>query len=763
MHTLRITSFLVTIFFLSFLHITNTSYISAQGENKKEPITYEELLALFEKNEVVEDRVIDGNNIIRIIGETDYDIKIKNSIIKGGLNFHLLPDVSVDEVDLSKKLSEKEQKMFREKHYYSKFYIVTNRIEIASSEIQGFRSVGLNEILSERDEYSVSIDAGDTFFYKDVDFSGATFTEKVNFFGATFTGEADFNDTIFTGEAYFLFATFTGYADFSAAIYTKNANFTESIFSRFAYFSDATFIDEADFSAATFTDYANFSGGTFSGSAYFLKTRIETLDLNLAIFEKIADFRDSSIKRLNFLNYSPNIIQGRIDFRNAVISGAHFQNLIFEKDVDFSDVQFGNTNSDGAVIFRFITFESEAYFIRTIFSSDTEFQRINFKKDVNFTNAVFKTEGGNLKQRFSLSYLNFTKLLISWNQLPKPDIWLREKDEDKIKSFIDIDIDIDIEREKIWAGFSKDEFMLPFKISNLCRAIKDDNYELGQKPPNESIEWLNSILEIPNFYDIVSKKKNFKDTNRVSDFVEKTNESRKKIFENLNYEEQFKIKKLNRIVLEEAYPQETPKFLIKEKREPLYQVFENLETTFRNQKKLSDANQAYYHKKREELRDIRMKGQLSWSRIGKEAEWFFWGLPCGYAMKIGRICIVSGSIYLFFALLFSAGGRLKKTETKEKQEFVIKPRLFDFPSKTIEEIREKNEKESQFVNALVYSLFTLFKIGYRDRRISKEIFKINAQYFIWTEWIIGYWMLATITMTIYNTVPVINRLISGVF
>jgi hypothetical protein len=432
---------------------------------------------------------------------------------------------------------------------------------------------------------------------------------------------------------------------------------------------------------------------------------------------------------------------------------------VFEKDVDFSDVRFGNTKDHGAVVFRFINFESETYFIRTTFYSDTEFQRINFKKDVNFTNAVFKTKGEDIEQRFSLSYLNFTKLLISWNQLPDPDSWLQDKDEsrDRMKSFVDIEK----EREIILGGFSKEEFQFPYTVSELSRVINDDKYEHDQKLSDDPITSLNQLLKIPGFYEIISKKKNFRFSDRLTNLVNLTTDSRKHKFRDLNKDEQFKIKKLNRLILEEAYPHVTPKFEKNDKREPLHQVFENLETTFRNQNKLSDANQAYYHKKLEDLKNTRENGQLSWSRIVKEAEWFFWGLPCGYAMKIGRICVVAGSVYLLFVLLFITGGRLKKVI--DNHEFTIKPRLFDFPSKMTMDINEKKEKEDQFINALVYSLFMLFKIGYRDRRISKNIFGINAQYFIWTEWVIGFWMLAALAVTIYNTVPTINRLISGVF
>ncbi len=80
MYTSKTTSFLITTLFLSLLIITTTPYLSAQEEEKKD-ITYEKLLESFEKNEVVEDRMIDGSHIIKIIEETDYDIKITNSVI----------------------------------------------------------------------------------------------------------------------------------------------------------------------------------------------------------------------------------------------------------------------------------------------------------------------------------------------------------------------------------------------------------------------------------------------------------------------------------------------------------------------------------------------------------------------------------------------------------------------------------------------------------------------------------------------------------
>ena len=56
-----------------------------------------------------------------------------------------------------------------------------------------------------------------------------------------------------------------------------------------------------------------------------------------------------------------------------------------------------------AVAFRFITFESNAYFIRTNFAADTAFQRINFKKEADFTDASFEGKKDGRKPNLSLS------------------------------------------------------------------------------------------------------------------------------------------------------------------------------------------------------------------------------------------------------------------------------------------------------------------------------------------------------------------------
>lgn len=72
-------------------------------------------------------------------------------------------------------------------------------------------------------------------------------------------------------------------------------------------------------------------------------------------------------------------------------------------------------------------------------------------------------------------------------------------------------------------------------------------------------------MEIPNFYDILyAKKTNMDFSKNIADLVSTTKDYRNKSFSNLNSGEQNNIKRLNRLLLKETYPQETPNNPIKE-------------------------------------------------------------------------------------------------------------------------------------------------------------------------------------------------------
>ncbi len=119
------------------------------------------------------------------------------------------------------------------------------------------------------------------------------------------------------------------------------------------------------------------------------------------------------------------------------------------------------------------------------------------------------------------------------------------------------------EVQKSSSNFSAGEFKTPLSIEKLCKAIVDDNYGASIQSIQSrinTIDWLNELLKLPNFYDILHVKKpsiNF--SHGTTNLVNITNNYRNGIFSNLNIDEQNTIKKLNRLILEETYPQETPK------------------------------------------------------------------------------------------------------------------------------------------------------------------------------------------------------------
>lgn len=669
-------------------------------ENKKERgyngrITIKELLSKCKRGEAVEGYIIDGDDIIKIIRRTRYAIKIKDSIIEDGLDFHKLPKIPLDKIKLPKNWDKEKRDDFIKKRRnfdYPFIHNVKNEIQIIWSEIRS------------KKENDPSVQAQGAFFYNKVNFNGTTFIKKADFSQANFSGDTYFLKAIFKREADFFKTTFLGQADFLQAYFNKKALFYEATFNRRAnfqraefskeedsYFSSATFIEEAVFSWAIFSGNAyfkvatfigeanfsrailkreaNFSWATFHELAYFKESEVNKLFLDATLFTKYADFRETMIGKLHYKCISPAIVKGRIDFRNSSISEMHFQDIIFENDVDFSDVKFGISLEEGktdgklATVFRYVTFESDAYFIRAEFHSDTVFERIKFKGDANFTDIAFKDFKHRDQKKFSLSYFTFKRLLLSMDDLPDIQYWVRD-DKDRIRSFVDV----------------------------------EDNK------------------------------------------ANKTGE------ENL---------------------------------QPLTKVLYSLEEVFHSQNNLNDANKAYYYRKLMELEDTRLMKHVDTSkkitflqRAWNEVEWYSWGLPCGYATSWKKIVFCCSLFYLFFVILYSTGGKLTKTYQEEEDEFRM--RLFVLPIKYLfhesevdfvpnEYVIDHKKGCGKFIGALKFSMVIFFKIGYIDTKISGRILGLDAKYFVWAEWVIGYWLLAALVVTLSNTLPIVHRLISGIF
>lgn len=127
-----------------------------------------------------------------------------------------------------------------------------------------------------------------------------------------------------------------------------------------------------------------------------------------------------------------------------------------------------------------------------------------------------------------------------------------------------------IEKEKTFLSlndfprFSPNEFSNNLTIEALCEDINNDDYGIKFKTLDNTIDRLNEILEIPNFYDICSKKRN---PLRLSKYAEKlideSKDFRHKSFSELSEGQKNTILKLNRMILETIYPNTCPKILLK--------------------------------------------------------------------------------------------------------------------------------------------------------------------------------------------------------
>ncbi len=680
----------IIVFIFSVLLVSAPDLFAQEPDNKrgyKGPVGRQAILSELTRGETVRGYVIIGDDLTDIIRQTDKEIKISDAVIEGGLDFSGLTVQNKIEIIGSEIRYDKEN-AFSIKTKHTQFGTISFRESAFTGQTDLSDSVFGNTadfsdvIFHCAAKFSDSNFQNALFFgavFEDeVSFSKANFQSEPFFFGTAFRrgayfsqsdfmAEADFSNVTFGNTANFSNSAFGNAADFSNVIFHGVANFSENVFKKEAFFFGTVFEDEAFFSRADFQKEALFFGAAFKSRAYFSRTTFNSsANFFQAAFDDKTTFFRAAARSLNFSNAEiPTTIKGRMDFRKAKISEAHFQDIIFEKEVDFSDAEFGVPTGDTekdkhfALVFRSATFNSDAYFVRTIFPPNTALEMTNFKNNANFKEAVFKTHGKsqitkaeNKKQNFSLSYVNFDTLLIKWDQLPDTEYWIR-KTEERIKSFADME-------EETTQGKKQTE-----------------------SEPGEKVEVLSQVLK-------------------------------------------------------------------------------TLEENFRRSNDLDDANKAYYHMKLAELEEAR-EGKDVWLRIQKESEWLFWGITCGYGTDIWRILLWSLLIHLIFTTAYFTEGTLRRSPPPPvRHDFTFTQRLFEFPRHYLTG-RYKPRTNNALYNAHRFSMVILFKIGYRDTTISGRILGIACRDIVWLEWFLGIVVLAFIAVTLSNTLPIINMLITGLF
>jgi len=117
-------------------------------------------------------------------------------------------------------------------------------------------------------------------------------------------------------------------------------------------------------------------------------------------------------------------------------------------------------------------------------------------------------------------------------------------------------------------GFNYDEFKPPLSVAKLCTAINADKYEIPFREPDNTVARLNEVLELPDLYDKLANKEKLPKKGGVVSLPSDMNELKNQTvdyryaytkFIGLNFDQQSKIRRLNRKLLEVTYPNETPK------------------------------------------------------------------------------------------------------------------------------------------------------------------------------------------------------------
>lgn len=113
----------------------------------------------------------------------------------------------------------------------------------------------------------------------------------------------------------------------------------------------------------------------------------------------------------------------------------------------------------------------------------------------------------------------------------------------------------------IWLDYSPDfsieEFNLSKSVNGLCVALSTDIGKLALRAPDNTINWLNSLLQKKDLYQAFTEKRNGqKYSQKANALFEKINELSEK---KLNAELQLTTKKLNRLIIEENYLTLSPK------------------------------------------------------------------------------------------------------------------------------------------------------------------------------------------------------------
>lgn len=193
-------------------------------------------------------------------------------------------------------------------------------------------------------------------------------------------------------------------------------------------------------------------------------------------------------------------------------------------------------------------------------------------------------------------------------------------------------------------------------------------------------------------------------------------------------------------------------------------ALETLEAAFLARSRLEDANQARYHL--EDLRALTLTESGSWWDV--VAGWsvrVLWGWTTGYGRDAPRaIASTVGLVVVYTLLLWSVGSVRHVPAAPKSDDDKVKLHLLELPATFVE--GQPDEPTARRLYglgvALELSVLLLLKVGRLTARAS-SVHRRMLRTLVAGGWVLGYFVLACLMVTLANTQPILNALVRSVF
>jgi len=366
-----------------------------EGPNATRRLSDDQVYHCLSQENIIEFATVSGRGLLKAINKLPVPLRIRDSIIEGGLDFSQLerskfkpesmplatpfsdsPSKDVTSGTHSRRPVKRpsrtagqmpDKKEFARTiaalgalHPFNSVIQVPNLIDIRNSKIEPMQRIDV-------ENGTISLDAVGVMFLRPVNFNGSTFEggarfsdaaffDVANFVGTKFMRRVSFDSAWFNRRASFVAARFGGTALLTYARFAESAVFRATEFTALTTFDSARFCDSVDMTETRFTESAqlpsilgagdfDLNGASFPKGANFVRAQVAgTVNLTNIRSESLLAFTSAGIGTLNIgstTRAGTSLIGATLDFTGTNIHDTRLHDAVFVRSVNFSTAHLG--------------------------------------------------------------------------------------------------------------------------------------------------------------------------------------------------------------------------------------------------------------------------------------------------------------------------------------------------------------------------------------------------------------------------------------